>query len=296
MREIQIIKNFHKGKYPNDDCYFDGERLYTTDSLIEGTHFLHEWSSPENLARKLVEVNLSDILSSGGLPEFCFLNLGLSKISQEKRWVQRFTHHFLKILHSYKIKLVGGDSFYSKITLLSLTLVSSKQTKKPITREGSKPNEFLYITGALGYSYLGYKLLKNKIKPKSQIEKLAIQKHLEPYARWDLRKKISQFKITSMMDITDGLIQDLQKLSLCSKIGFIINVEKLPQFKEISEYLTLEEILSSGEELELLFTSKEKITIKGIYHIGYSIIDKNLKFLFEGKKVSIQNFGFEHFS
>lgn len=294
MKEIQIIKNFYKGKYPNDDCYFDGERLYTTDSLVEGTHFLHEWSSPENLARKLVEVNLSDILSSGGIPEFCFLNLGLSKISQEKRWVQRFTTRFLLILRSYKIQLVGGDSFSSEKTFLSLTLVSRKQKKKPITRHGAKPSEFLYITGAVGYSYLGYKLLKNKIKAKSKIERLAIQKHLEPKSRWDLRKKLSQLKITSMMDITDGLIQDLEKLSLSSQVGFVIHVEKLPKFQEISKYLSTEEILISGEELELLFTSKYEIKLPEVYHIGYSI-NKGVQFVLNNKQISIQNFGFEHF-
>lgn len=295
MKEVQIIRNFYKGVYPNDDCYFDGERLYTTDTLVEGTHFLHEWSSPENLAKKLVEVNISDILSSAGIPEFCFLNLGLSRISQEKRWVKRFTTQFLQVLNSYKIQLVGGDSFASEKTFLSLTLVSRKQRKRPITRQGAKPNEFLYITGAVGYSYFGYKLLNNKIKPKSQIEKFAIQKHLTPKSRWDLKDKLLQLKITAMMDITDGLVQDLKKLSLSSQVGFVVMVEKLPQFQELSKYLTIEEILTSGEELELLFTSKNQIKTNGIYYIGYSI-NKGIYFLLNEKPISIQNLGFEHFS
>ncbi|MCX8000733.1 MAG: thiamine-phosphate kinase, partial [Leptospiraceae bacterium] len=215
MKEIQIIQNFYNGKYPKDDCYFDGERLYTTDSLVEGTHFLHKWSSPKNVARKLIEVNISDILASGGIPEFCFLNLGLSDYSKQGEWVAKFTKEFKNVLKSYGIFLAGGDSFYSKKTFLSLTLVSKKQKHKPITREHAEVNDFLYITGAVGFSYLGYKLLKKERSPKSLAEKFAIQKHLEPKSRMDLQKILSKLPINAMMDITDGLIQDLNKLSLC---------------------------------------------------------------------------------
>ncbi len=62
---------------PSDDCYFLApDRLVTTDSLAEGTHFRNDWSTPEDLAWKLVEVNVSDIISSGGIPDLAFLNFG----------------------------------------------------------------------------------------------------------------------------------------------------------------------------------------------------------------------------
>ncbi len=85
MREENIISSLYpRNLVQVDDCFFDGERLYSTDSIVEGTHFLHSWSSPKDIATKLVEVNISDIVSSGGYPEFCFLNLGLSDYSKKK--------------------------------------------------------------------------------------------------------------------------------------------------------------------------------------------------------------------
>lgn len=85
MKEEAIIRKLYpRGLEEVDDCFYDGERLYSTDSLVEGTHFLHEWSSPKDIAIKLIETNISDIISSGGYPDFCFLNLGLSNLSKKK--------------------------------------------------------------------------------------------------------------------------------------------------------------------------------------------------------------------
>ncbi|XDD47778.1 thiamine-phosphate kinase [Leptospira sp. WS39.C2] len=255
MKESEIIRTlFGKTPPPEDDCYFLApNRLVTTDSLSEGTHFLHEWSSPEILAGKLVEVNVSDITASGGVPKECFLNLGLSPTSRKTEWVRRFAKSLRSSLLQYGMKLAGGDTFSSPTTQLALTVVGTVQ--KPWLRSGGKPGDYLYVTGDLGQSLLGYQSLKKKWKEKGV--KDAIEKHLLPKSKQILQKPLSQFKIHACMDITDGLIQDAERLAFASKGKLKIQIESVPLHPFAVQKLGIDPCLGSGEELELLFLSPD---------------------------------------
>lgn len=297
MNELKIIQSLYKkNQFPLDDCFFLEGYLYTTDSLAENTHFLHAWSSPQNLARKLLHVNVSDILSSGGIPIFCFLNLGLSPLSSQSKWIGSFSRTLKKELDTLGIELVGGDTYASPHTNLTLTLVG--KTKKPILRTGGNVEETLYLTGALGYSLLGYKLLQNKIRNSvpMDVKRLALKKHLEPKASVERFPKILyKHKISAAMDITDGLIQDAGKLERASGLGLEIHLDLLPERKTLETYLSMEEMMTSGEELEILFLSKDKISPELATNIGRSIRGKKGKYLMEGKPFFPKEKGYLHF-
>ncbi len=303
MKEASIIRELYKDRKTDiilDDCYFfDGKYLITTDTIAEGTHFKHEWSSAADIAYKLIEVNVSDIAASGGLPKLAFLNLGLSQFSEKSLWLKPFLKHLQKALLKYNIKLEGGDTYHSTHTNLTLTLIG--ESKKPIFRHTGNNDDLVYITGCIGLSYLGYKILKNNLKLPLDIKKEAINRHLRPEARLELSKQISRkYKVSAMMDITDGLIQDGEKLALASKLKILIEVEKIPNISLLQKYMSIDEALSSGEELELLFLSKDKIkptkdfpvtcigrAIKGFPGIGFNLNESRYK---PKKK------GFLHFS
>jgi len=299
MNELKIIQSFYeKSKFPTDDCFYSNGYLFTTDSLVENTHFKHSYSSPRNLAIKLVHVNLSDLASSGGVPKFCFLNLGLSKLSSQSSWILEFGKSLKRELKTFQIALVGGDTYFSKITNLTLTLVGT--TDHPILRSGGNPSESLYITGPVGYSTLGLKLLeKKRVVTKNfpkQISTQSINKHLEPKSKYyDFGKLSKNYKISAAMDITDGLIQDSEKLASASKVGLEIWVETLPDWKRLLPFLKKDEICSSGEELEILFLSKEEIQSPLATKIGRSLVGKKVKFLEDGKILDLKKKGFLHF-
>lgn len=299
MNELKIIQSFYeKSKFPTDDCYFSNGYLYTTDSLVEHTHFKHSYSSPRNLAIKLVHVNLSDLASSGGVPKFCFLNLGLSQLSSQTSWILEFGKSLKRELKTFQIELVGGDTYFSKISNLTLTLVGT--TDHPIKRSGGNPNESLYITGPVGYSLLGLKLLRKKGAmlhnlPK-QISNQSIQKHLKPKSKYtEFRELLKNHNITAAMDITDGLVQDSIKLASASKIGLEIWVETLPDWTRLLPYLRREEICTSGEELEILFLSKDDIHSPLVTKIGTALVGKKVRFLEYGKELEFKYKGFLHF-
>ncbi|TGK84982.1 thiamine-phosphate kinase [Leptospira bourretii] len=299
MKESEIIRTlFGTTPPPEDDCYFLApNRLVTTDSLSEGTHFLHQWSSPQILAKKLVEVNVSDIVASGGKPNECFLNLGLSSVSRKKDWIRGFSKELRKSLDQYGMKLAGGDTFSSPTTQLALTVVGT--VDKPWLRSGGKFDDYLYLTGTLGLSQLGYKTLKKKSKDKTYKE--AVERHLSPKSRYAISNKLKVFKIHACMDITDGLIQDSERLALSSKGRLNIQIESVPLHPLAVQELGIDLCLGSGEELELLFLSPEILPTE-LAGIPVTMIGKFEKgkpgvlFQKEGKRYLPKTRGFLHFS
>lgn len=284
---------------PSDDCYFLApDRLVTTDSLAEGTHFRNDWSTPEDLAWKLVEVNVSDIISSGGIPDLAFLNFGFpKKNSISELWLQRFQTAFRQRLKIHKIQLAGGDTFLSPFLSLNLTLFG--KVKTPILRSGAKPNDTIYISGALGGSEAGLRLLQKKTKQMKPWQKKQILRHLRPRSRRDLSPILSKFEISSCMDITDGLVQDARKLAEASGVSLEIEIEKIPAEKNVLDLLGWNGILASGEELELLFTSPREIS-KDIQVFAIGKVKPYLKknpvmFTLRGKKFIPSQIGYLHF-
>lgn len=299
MKESEIIRTlFGTTPPPEDDCYFlVPNRLVTTDSLSEGTHFLHQWSSPQILAKKLVEVNVSDIIASGGKPKECFLNLGLSPLSRKKEWIRGFSKELRKSLDQYGMKLAGGDTFSSPATQLALTVVGT--VDKPWLRSGGKFGDYLYLTGSIGLSQLGYQTLKKKSKKK--VYKEAVERHLSPKSRYAILDHLKQFKIHACMDVTDGLIQDSERLALTSQGKLKIQIESIPTHPLALKELGLDLCLGSGEELELLFLSPEILPTKlaGVPVTMIGKLDKGkpgVTFQKEGKHYLPKTRGFLHFS
>lgn len=309
MKEEEIIQLFYeKGRIPSDDCdYHENTRLLlSTDSLVESTHFRLDWSKPGDVARKLVEVNVSDIVSSGGIPHSIYLNLGLNAISGETAWIRSFSREFSQAIEDHNLKLRGGDTFRSTATALSVTILGNLHDKlnSPLVRSRSRVGDNIYCTGVLGLSQLGWEILKNPSRWKDmpqEFQDLGLNRHLRPRSLNGILDHILNYEIHSCMDITDGLIQDLPRLALASGVGFQLFPDKLPMWKELGTYLSPGQILTSGEELELVFTSPDHIPEKlGPYHItniGKVISKKNeiCEYFIDENKLTLQEEGFLHF-
>jgi thiamine-monophosphate kinase len=311
VKESDIIQLLYPpGKIPLDDCFLWGQKtLITTDSLAEETHFKHEWSSPSQLAHKLVEVNVSDIVSSGGLPTHAFLNLGLSPHSSQDIWIQEFARSLKDRLSKYNVQLSGGDSYASKNTNLALTLLGEIPIGGNVwQRTGGKVGDSIYLTGKIGYSQLGFKKLTEGVIVNGELDKNldpmiveGIRQHLNPVSRYPMLEELQKYNIHACMDITDGLIQDAQRMGEASKICLEITMNLLPDFQKLHNYLSKEEILGSGEELELLILSPDLLPpeIAGIpiHNIGKTSERKPIGLcLFQDEKVyDPQSIGFVHF-
>jgi thiamine-monophosphate kinase len=230
-------------------------------------HFTPSTFSYYNIGYKSLASALSDIVASGGKPEWYFLNLGIKK-EQTIKEIKEILRGMKYLEKKYSVKLLGGDTVRAPFLFLSITVGGI--TKNPISRCRAKAGDKLYLTGNIGGAGMGLFALQNGIK--SPITKY----HLRPEIRCDeslfLTKK---YRINSMIDISDGLLIDSNHLAQESKKKLNINFGSIPVCRECTGFakkhsLDLKEfVLTSGEEYELLFTSPDDIKEKFVSKIGY---------------------------
>ena len=263
-RSPQVIQGI------GDDCAVlslnnGNYQVLTTDALVETIHFNLKTHTPEQLGWKTMAVNISDIAAMGGQPKFAVLSLGIPN-SFPVDFLDRFYKGLNQASLKYKVALVGGDTVASpKHLFINLTLLGETFKKKVFTRSGARPGDKIFVTGTLGDSALGLKILESprkKWKGLETLRKKLIQRHLKPEPRVEVASWLakSKFKVTSMIDISDGLTQDLGHILKAGKVGAELRESELPISKPLEKYSlnnglpALEWALSGGEDYELLFT------------------------------------------
>ncbi|NGX39558.1 MAG: Thiamine-monophosphate kinase [Chlamydiae bacterium] len=252
-----------------DDCGVipaDNESVWliTTDSLVEGVHFLKEQISPQNLGYKVIAVNVSDIAAMGGTPKYAFLSISLpSDIDSD--WLEEFTLGVKEACSRWNLLLLGGDTVGSKRDLfLSGTVMGVASKDKVKYRHQAKVGDVICVTNTLGNSGGGLKLLQSKVAHTEEALAL-IHSHFHPdpspeEGRW----LASQKGIHAMMDISDGLSCDLGRLIRASKCGAIIEISNLPISDPLSHICSKENwdpiniALTGGEDYSLLCTLSKK--------------------------------------
>ncbi len=307
----------------DDSAIIDNSKsltLITSDMLIEGVHFDLSFSPLKHLGYKSVVVNLSDIYAMNGCPNQIILNIGISSKFSLKA-IDEFYDGIKIACDEYSVDLVGGDTT-SSITgmVISCTAIGTVLKKNISLRSGAKENDVLCVSGDLGRSFLGLKILQREkriflnnpeMQPKLNSYKNIIEKQLRPVARVDIINILKEYKIipSSMIDISDGLASEILHLSEASNLGVKIFEEKLPILEETK--LVAKEFdlnfsncaLNGGEEYELLFSitpneyeliKKNNIDIKAI---GYFIKDKSKKIVLSNdKEDELKSFGWKHFN
>lgn len=255
----------HLVKGIGDDCAVQRqepgrELLTSTDLLIEGIHFDRRWISMEQLGRKAVAVNISDIAAMGGVPRSLLLGVACStKVSD--RDLQEFIAGFLAEAQSYSVVLAGGDTSRSPGPLMiSVTVLGEVEKGQAICRSGAAPGEAIYVSGTLGGSALALHQLQQGEQPS---EELARQHHT-PKAQVALGRLLAQRQLaTAMLDISDGLLADLGHIAEDSGVGAELQLAALPLCPEFVVALEqnpqlIDLALSGGEDYQLLLTAKEQ--------------------------------------
>ena len=307
----------------DDSAIIDNSKsltLITSDMLIEGVHFDLSFFPLKHLGYKSVVVNLSDIYAMNGYPDQIILNIGISSKFSLKA-IDEFYDGIKIACDEYSVDLVGGDTT-SSITgmVISCTAIGTVLKKNISLRSGAKENDVLCVSGDLGRSFLGLKILQREkrvflnnpeMQPKLNSYKNIIEKQLRPVARVDIINILKENKIipSSMIDISDGLASEILHLSEASNLGVKIFEEKLPILEEtklVAKEFDLNFLncaLNGGEEYELLFsiTPNEYELIKknniDIKPIGYFIKDKSKKIVLSNdKEDELKSFGWKHFN
>lgn len=240
--------------------------LVTTDILLEGIHFDLSYTSFYQLGYKGLSVNISDIAAMGGLPRYLLISIGIPS-NIETKDIDELYEGIYELTKDADIYIVGGDTVRSKGSLfLSLTLIGEIEHNRAISRSGAKTGDKIFVTGRTGDSRAGLEILQGKAAMRRSWSKSLVGRHLCPVPRLlEGRMLASERLASSMIDISDGLIADLNQICKESNTGALIYLDRLPVSKELYEYTKetggnpIEYALNGGEDYELLFTvDKEK--------------------------------------
>lgn len=257
-----------------DDCAVYNSDKYryqviSTDALVEGIHFDLKTHTAKILAQKSLSVNLSDIAAMGAEPKFALISLAIPK-SLSFKFLEQFYIGLDQVSSKYNLEIIGGDTVSSpKHLFINIAIFGQAKKNRLFTRKGAKPGDKIYVTGCLGDSSLGLKILsspKKKWKGPKTLQKVLINKHLSPTPRVGFSQQLANSKlaVTSMIDISDGLIQDLGHICNQSNVGADLiesnfpRSEALVRFSKINNLQIKNFVFSGGEDYELLFTLSPK--------------------------------------
>ncbi len=236
-----------------DDCALlrvpPGEELaVTTDTLVEGVHFL-SGCDPEALGHKALAVNLSDLAAMGARPAWVTLTLTLPRA--EERWLAAFSRGFAGLARRHRVRLVGGDTSRGplSVTVQAMGLVPAGQA---LRRDGARPGDLVAVTGTLGDAGL------------------ALQRHLAGGAADETGERLDRPAprvaaglalrglASAAIDISDGLLADLDHICTASGAGATLELADLPLSPAVARAVkaagewTIP--LSSGDDYELCVT------------------------------------------
>lgn len=268
MNEFDIIARFfaplakHKGALGlKDDAALlrvpvSQELVITTDTLVEKVHFIGD-EPPALLAQKLLRVNCSDMAAMGAKPFGYFLNLSVPATTDEN-WFQSFANGLRIDQKTFACSLLGGDttSTHGALTL-SATMPGLVPRGKALRRNGAKPGDDIYVTGTIGDAALGLKVIKGQLAADKKALEYLLNRYRLPSPRLALAQKLRALA-TACMDISDGLMQDLDHICNASKTGAEIYWESIPLSKAAQSVVFpafQETILAGGDDYELLFTA-----------------------------------------
>ena len=261
-----------------DDCAIiprgDGlETLVTKDMLVEGVHFLLDRISAYDLGWKSAAVNISDIAAMGGTPVASFLSLALpSALIADGPWLNEFIRGYRDLSTRFSCPLLGGDTTSSPDGLcIDVTVLGSAPAGHSVKRSGALDGDLVCVSGYLGDSGAGLKLLLGAAPSAPQAcagvadggsaGAYLIGKHYRPVPRVEAGLALAGMPgVHSMMDTSDGIASDLRHILRASGLSALVECASLPFSKELlavsmlHDWDPLELALTSGEDYELLFT------------------------------------------
>jgi thiamine-monophosphate kinase len=238
---------------PGDDCAVvrcsRHPLAVTTDVLVEEVHFRRSWMSPRQLGRRSLLVNLSDIAAMGGRPRFCVVSVG---VPTNYRVADLFAVHegIKSAARRADVAVVGGNVSRADRLFLSLTVLG-EVVGRVVTRAGARRGDQLYVTGTLGDAALGVRQLQRGLR-----SGLAVRRYREPQPRLAVGALLAERGIASaMIDVSDGLLQDLGHVAKASGVGAVIDVEALPYsaaLRHLPAADALQLALRGGDDYEIL--------------------------------------------
>jgi thiamine-monophosphate kinase len=267
--------------------------ILTHDMMAEGVHWLSS-ADPADVAWKLVVSNLSDLAAKGARP----LGVLLGFMLGEDDWDRRFAVGLQDVLTRYNVPLLGGDTVANRgdKRAMGLTAIGAATHRPVPSRSGAQAGDLLYVTGTLGDALAGFELIEAGF---TDIGDLGAA-YNRPEPRLSQGQALAPI-VTAMMDISDGLLLDTERMAAASGVGIAIDLSQIPLSKSYQKYRGdgLESRLQAaswGDDYELLFAASALAQIPvAATLVGHVMAGAGLTLNDDGQAVELPaSLGYQH--
>lgn len=306
MAEFSIIDRYFKQKHAyqsninlgiGDDSALitppvDQQLVICTDTLVAGRHFPLS-TTAHAIGWKSVAVNLSDLAAMGATPHSILLAITLPEVDEP--WLDEFCQGLFACCSPHQVELIGGDTTQGPHLTISVTALGWVPQGQAITRSGAQVGDYIVVSGQIGDAAYGLQHLQHPLQHRLDY----------PTPRCELGKHLLGLA-SSMIDLSDGLIQDLQHILNASHVGAMIQLEHLPIDKALRSLSFQEQwqyALAGGDDYELCFTispeNYQKICLEEtipLTIVGHIESNLGLRLTYKDKLQSLNFHGYQHFA
>ncbi|QRV25358.1 thiamine-phosphate kinase [Marinomonas foliarum] len=277
MKEFELIQNIFQASVMastqgrgdlllgiGDDCAQvqvpQGQSLvFSMDTLVEGRHFPFD-ADPVDIGYRAVASCVSDLAAMGAKP--AFFTLGLTLPESDPQWLAGLAQGMAELAEPIGLALVGGDTTKGPLTI-TLQVHGYVEPGMAVKRSGAKVGDDIYVTGLLGDAAAAVPIVTGELQVSSERFDYFYDRFWRPQPRLIAGMALKRV-VHSMMDISDGLAQDIQHILKASGVGANIDASRLPISSELRQWQPESAIslaLTGGDDYELCFTApKEQAT------------------------------------
>ena len=317
MREFDLIARYFSRPVPEgylgagDDCavlpLVPGRQcVVSTDSLIEGRHFLSE-VDPFSLGHKSLAVNVSDLAAMGATPAGCVLSLALPHVDES--WLSEFSDGFYRLANEFDCPLIGGDTTgTSHGIMICVTVFGHITPGTALLRSAARSGDDIWVTGSLGAAHVALKLLQGDLARNDSLLEKTRPMLEQPWPPVLFAAQLPGLAHAAL-DISDGFLQDLGHIVKASECGAHVIFDHLPidpSVRGLPGEMVEEAVLSGGDVFQLCFTASVKhrkaietlarqfdtpVTRVGTITDSGGLVVETL----DGRRLTPSNTGYQHF-
>lgn len=230
-----------------------GRRLVVAiDTIVEGVHFPRSIDASA-VGYRALAVNLSDLAAMGAEPSWMTLSLSLPEAAEP--WIAGFASGLLELAEQHDVALVGGDTVRGPL-VVTVQVAGWVEEDRWLTRAGAQPGDLLMVSGIPGEAAAGLHVIQQHM-PLTETAAQLQWRFLRPRPRVALGRQLRTMA-TAAMDVSDGLLIDLQKLCAASHCGALLSIDSLPPSPAMRELFdpdtAIDYALAGGDDYELIFT------------------------------------------
>ena len=243
----------------------DGRVVASTDLLVEGWHFRRDWSSATEIGGKAAAQNLADIAAMGAVPTALLIGLATPG-DLPVAWAEDLAAGLAQECARVGAAVAGGDISAGPVVMLAVTALGDLAGQPPVTRSGARPGDVLAVAGHLGRSAAGLALLQAGLDQPASL----LAAHRWPHPDYAAGPEAARLGATSMIDVSDGLVQDVGHLAEQSGVRIDLESVRLPgddalpiAAAAVGRPDSLDWILSGGEDHALAATFPPRAALSG---------------------------------